>query len=181
MSDAPTFPTSPTGAAAPVGSLSLQEISDRLLIQDLLVEEAAAIDERDWDRWEAVYTPDAFVDWSGNSGAAGTPAVVRSWAEPVLSTENFPYPQYQHYCTNFRIVVRGDEATSRHLQIIPISVPAPGGGRQMAFSGIWFDDELVRTAQGWRIRARREQLTWNHNFPAAFVVPDGQGRGLAAP
>ena len=54
-------------------TLSLQEIADRLLIQDLLVEEAASIDERDWDRWEAVYTPDALVDWSGNSGAKGDP------------------------------------------------------------------------------------------------------------
>ena len=77
-------------------SLSLQELSDRLRIQDLLVEEAAAIDERDWDRWQAVYTEDARVDWSGNRGARGSPAEVRAWAERVLSTENFPYPQYQH-------------------------------------------------------------------------------------
>jgi hypothetical protein len=151
--------------------LSLQEIADRMLIQDLLVEEAASIDERDWDRWERVYTPDALVDWSGNSGAQGDPKTVRAWAEPVLSVENFPYPQYQHYCTNFRIRVDGDRATSRHLQIIPISVPSPDGGRQIAFSGIWFDDELVRTPEGWRIRERHEQLTWNHNFPSAFEVP----------
>lgn len=152
-------------------SLSLQQISDRLLIQDLLVEEAAAIDERAWHRWEAVYVEDARIDWSGNRGARGNPREVRAWAASVLSTENFPYPLYQHYCTNFQIRVGGDVATSRHLQIIPISVPSPGGGRQMAFSGIWFDDELVRTAAGWRIRARREQLAWSHNFPAAFRVP----------
>lgn len=152
-------------------SLSLQQISDRLLIQDLLVEEAAAIDERDWDRWEAVYTEDARIDWSGNRGAQGDPKQVRAWAEPVLSPANFPYPQYQHYCTNFQIRVGGDLATSRHLQIIPISVPSPGGGRQIAFSGIWFDDELVRTATGWRICKRREQLAWSHNFPASFEVP----------
>jgi len=152
-------------------SLSLAEVSDRLLIQDLLVEEAAAIDERDWNRWEAVYVEDARIDWSGNRGARGNPREVRAWAEPVLSTENFPYPQYQHYCTNFRIRLDGDRASSRHLQIIPISVPAPGGGRQIAFSGIWFDDELVRTAAGWRIRERRERLAWSHNFPASFEVP----------
>jgi hypothetical protein len=152
-------------------ALSLQQISDRLLIQDLLVEEAAAIDERDWDRWQAVYTEDARIDWSGNRGAEGTPREVRAWAESVLSTANFPYPQYQHYCTNFQIRVEGDRATARHLQIIPISVPAAGGGRQIAFSGIWFDDELVRAGSGWRIRARREGLAWSHNFPDSFQVP----------
>lgn len=157
--------------ATPVHTLSLQEISDRLLIQDLLVEEAAAIDERDWSRWQAVYTADAHIDWSGNRGAKGSPAEVRAWAEPVLSTANFPYPHYQHYCTNFQVRVRGDRASSRHLQIIPISVPSPAGGRQMAFSGIWFDDELVRTAGGWRICDRREQLAWSHNFPDTFQVP----------
>jgi hypothetical protein len=156
-------------------ALSLQEISDRLLIQDLLVEEGASIDERDWDRWEALYTPDAVVDWSGNSGATGNPREVRAWAEPVLCTENFPYPQYQHYCTNFQIRVSGDRATSRHLQIIPISVPTPGGGRQIAFSGIWFDDALVRTEGGWRICERHERLAWNHNFPDAYEVPVPEG------
>jgi hypothetical protein len=161
----PEEPTTPL-------TLSLQEISDRLLIQDLLVAEGASIDERDWDRWESVYTPDALVDWSGNSGAQGTPKEVRAWAEPVLSTENFPYPAYQHYCTNFQIRVDGDTATSRHLQIIPISIPSPDGGRQIAFSGIWFDDTLVRTAAGWKISERHEQLTWNHNFPETFAVPE---------
>ena len=153
-------------------NLSLQEISDRMLIQDLLVEEGASIDERDWDRWEAVYTPDAVVDWSGNSGASGSPKQVRAWAEPVLSTANFPYPQYQHYCTNFTIRVNGDEATSRHLQIIPISIASPGGGRQIAFSGIWFDDKLVRTPDGWKIRERHEFLAWKHNFPETYEVPE---------
>ena len=155
----------------PVQSLSLQQISDRLLIQDLIVEEAAAIDERAWDRWQAFYTDDALIDWSGNRGARGNPAEVRAWAESVLSTANFPYPQYQHYCTNFRIRVDGDRASARHLQLIPISVPAADAGRQMAFSGIWFDDEFVRSAVGWRICARRETLAWSHNFPDRFEVP----------
>ena len=151
--------------------LSLEEMSDRFLIQDLITEEAAAIDERDWDRWEDTYVADAKIDWSGNGGAKGDPKGIRAWASSVLSEANFPYPQYQHYCTNFRIRVDGDTATSRHLQIIPISVVSPGGGRQIAFSGIWFEDELVRTSDGWRISARREFRAWQHNFPATFAVP----------
>lgn len=157
---------------APRRTLSLEEISDRMFIQDLVLEEAGAIDERDWDRWEATYVPDAKIDWSGNGGAKGDPKAVRAWASSVLSEANFPYPQYQHYCTNFRIRVDGDTATCRHLQIIPISVLAPGGGRQIAFSGIWFDDELVRRADGWKIAARKESRAWQHNFPPTFSVPN---------
>ncbi len=154
-------------------TLSLEEISDRMFVEDLILEEASAIDERDWDRWEATYVSDAKIDWSGNGGAKGDPKAIRAWASAVLSTENFPYPQYQHYCTNFRIRVDGDAASCRHLQIIPISVVSPGGGRQIAFSGIWFEDELVRTAEGWRICARKEFRAWQHNFPATFEVPKG--------
>ena len=152
-------------------TLSLEELSDRMLIQDLIIEEAAAIDERDWDRWEDAYVADAKIDWSGNGGAKGDPKAVRAWASAVLSEANFPYPQYQHYCTNFRIRLKGDTATCRHLQIIPISVASPGGGRQIAFSGIWFDDELVRSPGGWKISARKESRAWQHNFPATFEVP----------
>jgi hypothetical protein len=155
-------------------SLSLQEISDRLLIQDVVEEESAAIDERDWDRWEAVYVPGARIDWTDNGAIAGDPVTVRAWASQVLSDENFPYPQYQHFCTNFEIAVEGDRATCRHMQLIPISVPSggPDGGRQIAFSGIWFDDVLVRTPEGWRIEQRTEKLAWHHNFPEAFQVPE---------
>ena len=42
----------------------------------------------------------------------------------------------------------------------------------MAFSGIWFDDELVRTDEGWKIDKRTESRAWQHNFPATFAVPE---------
>jgi len=160
-----------TSKGLPKVSLSLQEIADRLLIQDLMVCEASAIDERDWDLWESVFTPDALIDWTENRGAKGNPKEVRAWASVVLSTENFPYPQYQHMSTNYQIVIDGDNATCKQMQLIPISVPSKNGGRQIGFSGIWFEDKLVRTADGWRICNRYEKLAWRHNFPDQYEVP----------
>lgn len=161
-----------TSIRLPKLSLSMQEISDRLLIQDLMICEASAIDERDWDLWEAVFTEEALIDWSENGGAKGNPKEVRAWASKVLSTENFPYPQYQHLSTNYQIVIEGDRATCKQMQMIPISVPSPKGGRQIGFSGIWFEDELVRTVEGWRICKRYEKLAWRHNFPDQYEVPE---------
>ena len=161
-----------TARRTPKLLLSLQEISDRLLIQDLLICEASAIDARDWDLWESLFTEDALIDWSDNGGAKGNPKEVRAWASVVLSTENFPYPQYQHLTANFQIALDGDHATCRQMQLIPISVPNPQGGRQIGFSGIWFDDKLVRTDEGWKICDRRETLGWRHNFPDQYTVPD---------
>jgi hypothetical protein len=43
-------------------TLSHQEISDRLEIEELLVRYCYAIDERDWDACRGVYTEDAVID-----------------------------------------------------------------------------------------------------------------------
>jgi SnoaL-like protein len=42
--------------------LSLDEISDRLEIQQLLVDYSTAIDQRRFDDLDRVFTPDAYID-----------------------------------------------------------------------------------------------------------------------
>jgi hypothetical protein len=151
--------------------LSLQELSDRALIQDHLLAECYALDERDWDTWETLFTPDAHLDWTEAGAIKGTPREIRAWAEPIFKT--FPYPQYQHLTGNYQIEVDGDRAACRHMQYIAISLPSPSGeGRQIGFSGIWFEDKLVRTADGWLINDRYERQAWRHNFPPAYKPPE---------
>ena len=43
-------------------TLSLDEISDRLEIQQLLVDYSTAIDQRRFDDMDKVFTPDAYID-----------------------------------------------------------------------------------------------------------------------
>jgi hypothetical protein len=43
-------------------TLSIQEISDRLEIEQLLIRYCHAIDERDWDTYRSVYTEDAIIN-----------------------------------------------------------------------------------------------------------------------
>ena len=45
-------------------ALSLQEISDRIEIEDLLQRYTAAIDAKDWDLLGSVFTPDATLDYT---------------------------------------------------------------------------------------------------------------------
>jgi hypothetical protein len=42
--------------------MSSQEISDRLEIQELLVRYCYAVDDRDWNAYREVFTPDAIID-----------------------------------------------------------------------------------------------------------------------
>ena len=152
------------------GTLSHQELSDRAQIADLLFLEITAIDERDWDMWQQVYTEDALIDWSEAGAIKGNPAEVRRYAEGVLDT--FPYPAYQHLCSNLVIRIDGDVASCRSMQYIAVPLPDASGTRQMSFQGIWFEDRLRRTADGWRIFERIERLAWRHNFPEGYVIPD---------
>ena len=43
-------------------ALPLQEISDRLEIEDVLVRYCYAVDDRDWDAYRSVFTRDAVID-----------------------------------------------------------------------------------------------------------------------
>lgn len=147
-----------------------RELADRTRIQDLLYREARAIDTRDWALWRTCYTEDADLDWRDNGGIQAVRDVAGDWLAKVC--ENFIVPAYQHLITNIEIRLDGDRATTRSLQLIPISLASHGGGRQIAFSGIWFEDELVRDGRDWKIVKRVEHQAWRHNFPEAYQTPD---------
>ena len=48
-----------------------QEIADRLEIDQLLVRYVDAIDAKDWDLLDTVFTPDAHLDYSSSGGPEG--------------------------------------------------------------------------------------------------------------
>ena len=63
--------------------LSLQEISDRLEIQQLLVDYSTAIDGRSFDALDAVFTPDAYIDYRESGGVDGQFPQVKAWLAEV--------------------------------------------------------------------------------------------------
>jgi hypothetical protein len=147
----------------------LREMRDRFRIQDLLHREARAIDTRDWELWRSCFTPDADIDWRENDAIRAPRDEAGDWLAKIC--ENFPVPAYQHFVTNIEIWFDGDRARSRQLQLIPISLAVPGG-RQIAFSGIWFEDSLVRDGADWKIEKRVERLAFRHNFPENYETPE---------
>jgi hypothetical protein len=137
--------------------LSLQEISDRLEIQQLLVDYSTAIDNRRFDDLDRVFTPDAYIDYRAMGGIDGTFADVKKWLAEVLPN----FPAYSHLIGNFDVRITRDTtgvtAKSRTICFNPMmlggSPEAPG---QIMFCGLWYDDEFVRTEQGWRMTRRAE-------------------------
>jgi hypothetical protein len=130
--------------------LSLEEISDRLEIQQLLVDYSTAIDQRRFDDLDRVFTPDAHIDYRAMGGIDGVYPDVKAWLEEVLPN----FPVYAHMLGNFSVTVDGDTASSRTICFNPMVL---GGDRnQILFCGLWYDDEFVRTSDGWRMSRRVE-------------------------
>ena len=134
--------------------LSLEEISDRLEIQQLLVAYSTAIDTRRFDDLAQVFTPDAYIDYRAMGGIDGHFPEVKDWLSQVLPN----FPAYAHMLGNFDVTITGDTAKSRTICFNPMVLPAADADAQpqVLFCGLWYEDEFVRTAEGWRMTRRVE-------------------------
>jgi SnoaL-like domain len=135
--------------------LSLEEISDRMEIQQLLVDYSTAIDTRRFDDLDAVFMPDAYIDYRAMGGIDGRFPEVKAWLAEVLPN----FPAYSHMLGNLSITFGADGRTASS-RVICFNPMVLGGAnetdRQVLFCGLWYDDEFIRTAQGWRMTRRVE-------------------------
>jgi len=148
--------------------LSLQEISDRLEIEELLVRYSHALDTKDWDAWEALFTPDAVVDYTEMGGIRGGAHEVRRWLEEVMA---WPL-SYQHLVANTLLDFDDDDhARARTICHNPMVIDDGKGGTHVFFCGLWYLDRVVRTPEGWRFAERTEERCYFHNTPEGMPVP----------
>jgi hypothetical protein len=141
--------------------LSLQEISDRLEIQDLLARYCDAVDRQDWDAFERIFTPDAVIDYSAMGGSSGDLATTRKFLAETMPM----FPSTQHLIGSTVLDIDGDTARARSICHNPMLLTA-GADPAMFVCGLWYRDELVRTTDGWRIRSRVEERSYIKNFRA---------------
>lgn len=138
--------------------LSLAEISDRLEIQQLLVDYATAIDQCRFDDLDRVFTADAYIDYRAMGGIDGLFPQVKAWLAEVLPH----FSAFAHLVGNIDLRLAGDTAHGRTMcfnpmEIVPAKADGDGpAGARVLFCALWYDDEFVRTAAGWRISRRVE-------------------------
>ena len=130
--------------------LSLEEISDRFEIQQLLIDYSTAIDTRQFDDLDRVFTPDAYIDYRAMGGIDGRFPEVKTWLAQVLPN----FPVYAHMLGNFDVRIDGDTASSRTICFNPMVLG--GEQNQILYCGLWYEDEFIRTAEGWRMSRRVE-------------------------
>jgi len=141
---------------------SLEEIADRLEIQDLLVSYSHAIDFRRWDELDDVFTPDAFIDHTAMGGVKGTYPEIKAYLQKVMPI----FASYYHMISTSKIVVDGDTATGVTICHNPM-VLGEGDAEQIFVCGLWYHDKYVRTPDGWRIQERVEEKAFVKDAPQA--------------
>lgn len=129
------------------------EMTDQWQIQQLLVDYATAIDTRRFDDLDAVFTPDAYIDYRAMGGIDGHYPQVKAWLGEVLPA----FVSYAHMLGLPSIRVAGDTATARTFCFNPMvfagADPEKPGTMLL---GLWYDDDFVRTGAGWRMSRRVE-------------------------
>ncbi|WP_067679942.1 nuclear transport factor 2 family protein [Nocardia miyunensis] len=143
--------------------LSLQEISDRLEIQDLMVRYSHAVDTRQWDLLDEVFTRDAYIDYSAMGGSAGDLLSTKEFLATMLPN----FLAFQHLISNSSISVDGDTATGRTLCHNPMLVADADGKQSLMLCGLWYLDTFVRIDGQWRIRRREEEKGYMFVAPSA--------------
>lgn len=137
---------------------SLEELSDRAEIHDLITAYCHAIDGKDWAALDLLFAPDADIDYSATGGISGKLPDIKPFLEATLPL----FKSTQHFVTNPLIRISGDRATARSLLFNPVTMDRETGDHTL-FIGAWYVDELIRTPEGWRISSRRQEKSFFHN------------------
>ncbi|WP_236737992.1 nuclear transport factor 2 family protein, partial [Mycobacteroides abscessus] len=107
---------------------TLDEVSDRLQIQQLLVDYATAIDTRQFDDLDEVFTNDAYIDYRAMGGIDGEYPDVKAWLAQVLPA----FPMYAHMLGNVSITFDsegGAERSSAQVRSLCFNPMVPAGGQ----------------------------------------------------
>jgi 3-phenylpropionate/cinnamic acid dioxygenase small subunit len=120
---------------------------DRQDISDLLVRYATGIDRKDWPLFRTVFTGDCELDY----GEIGTWNGVDAVAE-FMEKAHAMAGHTMHRITNQAISIDGDNAVARsYIDGLIMAADNTSGVNAIGY----YDDEIVRTNEGWRIARRR--------------------------
>ena len=116
-------------------------------VADLLVRYAAGIDQRDWELLRSCFTDDCVADY-GHVGRWNGADEITAW----MRATHDPLGPTLHRITNQAVASDGGTVTARSYVDVLVVGPNGAGGAQAAG---YYDDVVVRTADGWKIARRR--------------------------
>ena len=145
-------------------TLTFEEISDRVQIEDVLTRYCYAVDDREWDIYQDLFVPDAVIDDRVTGGIeSGVEEHIqylnRALSKVVLS---------QHTISTIQIDLGVNEANVRAACACPMVVDVGSLEPIVFFQGLSYRNSLARTDSGWKIARLVEEGYWTHNLPPHF-------------
>lgn len=135
---------------------SLAELQDRAAIADLYDRQLAAAEAWDFAAYDTTFAADAQIDLRDFGQPVRDYAAYRAWLaslQPVMV-------QAQRITGGLRLTLAGDRATTRVPVVCYVTMQVDGV-KTLTNTGLFYNDTLARTADGWRIVERYEELSWS--------------------
>jgi 3-phenylpropionate/cinnamic acid dioxygenase small subunit len=136
---------------------------DLLMIHQLLAYYGHVVDDRDWDRFVELFTPDATLDYT----RAGAPTVLHGVDEIRAFFRDANHPS-AHHVLNIVVTRSGGEVRVRSKFFVPYT-------RETHVPKRWFggdyDDVVVRTDTGWRFAFRACTGRWQFTTDEEPIPP----------
>jgi hypothetical protein len=135
---------------------TVRALADRAEIDDLLTRYTYAVDARQFERLDAVFTEDAHLDYTATGGIAGPFREVQRWLAEALAAAT----HMQHLLGQREVELDGDTARVRAYFWNPMRFAPPEGEPVVLHLGGVYEHDLVRTDAGWRSRRLVERVLW---------------------
>lgn len=135
---------------------TLQTLIDQQTVTETVVRVANYADAREWDLLRVCFTDEVEVDYTSLAG--GEPSTVKAddliagWRGTLSG-----FDATQHQVTNILVTLEGDEArVNAYIHADHYLEGAPDGDHWLVLGT--YDYRLVRTDDGWRVRATKLNL-----------------------
>ncbi len=132
------------------------EMQDRFAIMDLYDRQLAAAEAWDLTAYDTTFAEHAEIDLRDFGQPVRPYAGYRDW----LASLRPMMVAAQRITGGLRLQLDGDRATTRVPVVCYVTMEVEGV-RHLTYTGLFYNDALARTEDGWRIVERYEELAWS--------------------
>jgi hypothetical protein len=148
--------------------LNPDRLADRLAITDLLTAYAYAIDDRDWARWEALFLPDAVIDYTSAGGIVGNPAELAAWMPGAMSAFEFCL----HSTSTHEVRFTGPDSATGRAHVFNRNGARWDGEPEIVDVGAVYEDTYARHGNQWLFAGRFEHTVYITGGNFAAMIRD---------
>ncbi len=142
--------------------------ADVAAIEDLVVAYGFAVDDRDWVRWEALFTPDAHLDYTHSGGITGAPAEIAAWMPGGLAIFTWSL----HSVLTHEVRFTGPDTATGRVHLFNRNGLEWKGRAELCDVGGLYLDEYLRVGECWKFSRRVERTHYVTGGEFAAVVRD---------